>query len=221
MAPSPQFLNLPKEKRDEILIASLREFAERGFDLASTNQIVKQADISKGVLFKYFDDKESLFLYVFETMLEDALSTFSVQQVAAFDDVFDWIKHTTKERIQFSIERPLTYRLFMRVAKEPQHPIYSKVLAISAGFANRYRAQLAGALPADRLREGVTWDGILAMVSLISQGLSDKYIAVLPDEAGANLEEFYRPLMEELDKYLDVVKFGAYRPLTEGGEGAQ
>jgi hypothetical protein len=50
--PSQQFFNLPKEKQQQIVQASLREFAEHGYDLASTNRIVEEAKISKGVVFR-------------------------------------------------------------------------------------------------------------------------------------------------------------------------
>jgi AcrR family transcriptional regulator len=52
----------------------MEEFGEKGFELASTNSIVKNAKISKGLLFHYFSTKQELFDYVqdfaFTTMVE-------------------------------------------------------------------------------------------------------------------------------------------------------
>ena len=53
-----KFLNLHKEKQQRILNAALNEFANKGFDRASTNEIVKSAGISKGLLFHYFNNKK-------------------------------------------------------------------------------------------------------------------------------------------------------------------
>jgi len=58
------FNDLKIEKRQKIIDAALKEFTERGFDLASTNNIVKEAGISKGLLFYYFAGKEELFLFI-------------------------------------------------------------------------------------------------------------------------------------------------------------
>jgi TetR/AcrR family transcriptional regulator len=56
------FLRIPEEKRDRILQSSIKEFASRGFDNANTNDIAREAKISVGSLYKYFDNKEDLFL---------------------------------------------------------------------------------------------------------------------------------------------------------------
>ena len=49
---------------------ALREFAENGFEKASTNEIVKKANISKGSLFNYFNSKKELYLYLFNYSIE-------------------------------------------------------------------------------------------------------------------------------------------------------
>lgn len=47
----PKFINLEAEKRERIINAALKEFAQKGYDKASTNEIIKEAGISKGSLF--------------------------------------------------------------------------------------------------------------------------------------------------------------------------
>jgi TetR/AcrR family transcriptional regulator len=64
-----KFLSLEPAKREPILNAALKEFARKGFDDASTNEIVKEAGISKGLLFHYFNTKKELFLFLFDYSL--------------------------------------------------------------------------------------------------------------------------------------------------------
>ena len=52
---------LDPEKRDRIINAAIEEFARYPFEKASTNNIVKKAGISKGLLFHYFDSKQALY----------------------------------------------------------------------------------------------------------------------------------------------------------------
>src|SRR3954454_11365642 len=61
-----KFLNLDKEKQDRIINAAIKEFAQKGYDSASTNEIVKEAGISKGLLFHYFKNKKQLFFFLFD-----------------------------------------------------------------------------------------------------------------------------------------------------------
>ena len=55
-----KFQSLETEKRERIINAALKEFAKNGYDKASTNDIVKEAEISKGSLFNYFNSKNEI-----------------------------------------------------------------------------------------------------------------------------------------------------------------
>ena len=46
-----KFFDLKKEKQDRMINAALQVFAAQGYLHASTDQIVKEAGISKGLLF--------------------------------------------------------------------------------------------------------------------------------------------------------------------------
>ncbi|MFJ7725920.1 TetR/AcrR family transcriptional regulator [Neobacillus sp. NPDC097160] len=65
-----KFLNIDQEKQDRIINAAIKEFAQKGYDRASTNEIVKEAGISKGLLFHYFGNKKQLFLFLFDYCYE-------------------------------------------------------------------------------------------------------------------------------------------------------
>ena len=58
-----KFLKLDDGKRDRILNAAMREF-RYGYMKASTDAIVREAGISKGLLFHYFGTKEQLYTFL-------------------------------------------------------------------------------------------------------------------------------------------------------------
>jgi AcrR family transcriptional regulator len=61
MMPRPRFSRLDPEKQERILEAAAQAFAAHGFEEASLNQILEEAQISKGAAYYYFDDKADLF----------------------------------------------------------------------------------------------------------------------------------------------------------------
>ncbi|WLR41381.1 TetR/AcrR family transcriptional regulator [Bacillus carboniphilus] len=65
-----KFLSLDQEKQDRIMNAAIQEFAQKGYDDASTNKIVKEAGISKGLLFHYFKSKKELYLFLYDHLME-------------------------------------------------------------------------------------------------------------------------------------------------------
>ena len=55
---------LDTEKKNRIINSAIEEFSKYPFNKASTNNIVKNAEISKGLLFHYFGNKKELYEYI-------------------------------------------------------------------------------------------------------------------------------------------------------------
>ncbi len=55
-----------KDKKNRIIEAAARVFAQKGYAGAAVADIAVQAEIGKGTLYAYFDSKEDLFFAVFE-----------------------------------------------------------------------------------------------------------------------------------------------------------
>jgi len=64
-----KFLALPEEKRERIINAAMKEFLV-GYKNASTDNIVREAGISKGLLFHYFGTKEQLYNFLIDNAIE-------------------------------------------------------------------------------------------------------------------------------------------------------
>ncbi|MDE6965240.1 MAG: TetR/AcrR family transcriptional regulator [Lachnospiraceae bacterium] len=92
-----KFFDLKKEKQDRMINAALKVFASGGYAHASTDEIVKEAGISKGLLFHYFISKLGLYSFIYDysvryIMLE--LSTGVSPQETDFFELLLQIKHS-------------------------------------------------------------------------------------------------------------------------------
>lgn len=61
-----KFFDLKKEKQDRMINAALKIFAKNGYRHASTDDIVVEAGISKGLLFHYFGSKLGLYTFLYD-----------------------------------------------------------------------------------------------------------------------------------------------------------
>ena len=64
MTMNDKFFDLKREKQDRIINAGLKVFAKNGYRHATTDDIVKEAGISKGLLFHYFDNKAGAYTFL-------------------------------------------------------------------------------------------------------------------------------------------------------------
>ena len=65
-----QFEKIRKAKSEQILMAALELFATHGYHGTSISAIAKHAGISKGLLYNYFESKESILIHLGEDYLE-------------------------------------------------------------------------------------------------------------------------------------------------------
>ncbi len=204
--PSSQFEKLLPADRERIVAASLGEFAEHGYDQASTNRIVGAAAISKGVLFKYFADKASLFEYVADVSLRDYLRDLPD---GAGLDVFEWIRIATAYKVRFMRQNPTAYRLWLRIMREPDHPVYRRVVARMT--AKVRQPEMVGQWwETDRLRPGVTSEHIANLLLWITTGLQEKFVAMMPDGVDDELEAALQAVLDECEVYFQILRAGIY-----------
>lgn len=74
-----RFFKLPAEKQKRILDAAREEFARVPFEEVSINQIIKNAGISRGSFYTYFEDKEDLIDFIFQE--QERMAYDSLKQV--------------------------------------------------------------------------------------------------------------------------------------------
>ena len=61
-----KFFDLKKEKQDRMINAALKAFAIEGYQHGSTDDIVRDAGVSKGLLFHYFTSKLGLYSFLYD-----------------------------------------------------------------------------------------------------------------------------------------------------------
>ncbi|MCD4694744.1 MAG: TetR/AcrR family transcriptional regulator [Bacteroidales bacterium] len=78
MAPktSEQFEEIRESRKQQIMDVALKLFADKGYNSTSISSIAKEAEISKGLLYNYFDSKEALMIQITEQGFEEMLRYF-------------------------------------------------------------------------------------------------------------------------------------------------
>ena len=78
-----KFEELPSEKKMRIINAGLECFGQYGYKKANTDLIVEKAGISKGLLFYYFKNKETFYLYLCDFCSKVSLEAVDVAEMSA------------------------------------------------------------------------------------------------------------------------------------------
>lgn len=95
-----KFFDLKKEKQDRMINGALKVFAQNGYAHASTDDIVKEAGISKGLLFHYFVSKLGLYSFVYDYSVRYMMLELSTGVSKEETDYFELILQIRQAQMQ-------------------------------------------------------------------------------------------------------------------------
>jgi AcrR family transcriptional regulator len=75
-SPTPRRRAAAAERRAQILDAAMRCFGDRGYHVATMDDLARAAGLSKGSLYWYFRSKEDLLLALFDAFSQEVLASF-------------------------------------------------------------------------------------------------------------------------------------------------
>lgn len=108
-----QFEEIREERKAAIERAALEVFAIDGYHLASVSKIAKEAGVSKGLMYNYFESKEELLKCLIRDSIAEAMQRIKIPMdrpleradvIQFVDDSFDAI-----------LEEPKKWKLFLTV----------------------------------------------------------------------------------------------------------
>ena len=95
-----------KKSRENILDSAMKLFAQRGFENTSVNAIAREANISKGLIYNYFDTKEAIVEGIINHLIEMANEMTTPENPdlppkqilkIAIDKYFVWLKFESQQ----------------------------------------------------------------------------------------------------------------------------
>ncbi|RLD88842.1 MAG: hypothetical protein DRJ09_07640 [Bacteroidetes bacterium] len=113
-----QFETIRNEKIKLISKTALKLFAEHGYESTSISMIAKEAGISKGLIYNYFESKVALLRLVMEKGLKEFMSILSIENetIIQRNKIIDFIDRG----IQTLIDNPEYYRLYFSLTMQPK-----------------------------------------------------------------------------------------------------
>ena len=192
-----KFFDLAKEKQDRMINAALKVFAENGYKGASTDDIVKEAGISKGLLFHYFTNKIGLYSFVYDYSTRYMKLEMTTAVNAKETDFFEIYKQTENAKLQILKNYPYMQEFLNRAMYED---VSEALLAIEdkRNMLTEFYETIRGQIDFSVFKPEVEIDKLVKMLDLTIQGLMTEHFR----EGSFHPEMLY----DEVIGYLEMVK---------------
>ena len=165
-----KFFDLKSEKQDRMINASLKIFAINGYKHASTDDIVKEAGISKGLLFHYFINKMGLYSFLIDYSVKYMSFEFS-RTIGEETDYFSYLEKLETAKLNVLKNYPYMNEFIENAISENRSDMEESAVAalkVYKDMFDKYRAKLS--MPA--MRNGVDIEQFENMINYTIKGLT-------------------------------------------------
>ena len=99
-------------KKQEILDASIKIFAEKGFKATTLDEIAEKSEFGKGTLYNYFSSKEEIYKEIIMMIIDEHKN--SIKEVySSTNTLYDLIFETTKKDLLFCLKNKEAFFLLV------------------------------------------------------------------------------------------------------------
>lgn len=186
-----KFLELPKEKQLKIINAGMEYFGQYGYKNARTDDIAARAGISKGLLFYYFKNKKSFFLYLYhfcEEVLDEYIDITNIKNITDFFEIIDF---GARQKMKIMNKYPYMLSYIMKAYYSLEGDIsHDANQFIQQTMSNVYE-QYFEHVDMTKFKEGIDLKEIYQMLTWMMEGyLLEKQRYGLPLDIDDMIDEF-------------------------------
>lgn len=204
--PSKLFYELDMDKQKRILEAGISEFATCGYESCSTNKIVQKAGISKGSLFKYFQNKEELYFHILDCVTKELEEAIVEGAVNLPKELLERIVKCSELEFFWYIRNPIKCKLITAAFTENVEEIYQKVR-----MRYKYKEQdIYYSLMEDIDESTLRWDKqrTVAILKWFLKGFNDDFNEHIELSNGMNIENIKEEYVKKLTEHIMILKYG-------------
>ena len=197
-----KFFDLKKEKQDRIINGALKVFALNGYKRASTDEMVKEAGISKGLLFHYFESKKGVYIFICQYSAKYLAMELSRAVGIQEMDFFELQKQMELAKLRVMKNYPYMQHFLNQAFLETDEEAVTATEA-EMDYASKVLQQIYAKADLSKFKETVDPSMVLKMTLFALNGLMNDYIKKEP----LMLEALY----EESAAYLNMLKDNLYK----------
>ena len=206
----PKFMALDEEKRERILNAAMGEFLG-GFKKASTDNIVREAGISKGLLFHYFGTKEKLYDFLVDYAIEivqtEYIDLINVHQRDILDSIwqFSLLKQDLSRRYPTIFE--FIARVFVDDKDCPAKAHLERFYRIQAKMMHDVYSSYDSSL----FRDDIPPEKVIQTITMTLEGYTQRVTRSVHTDGISNIRDNFDMYLAELKEYLDILRKVFYK----------
>ena len=202
--------SIDPDKRERIINASVLEFASLPYEKASTNNIVKNAGISKGLLFHYFSSKKQLYEAILKFVIFTLYHAIADKINWEETDLFERIKQIAIIKLEVNRVYPHMYDFMQKILVREADGSVEKIMVLykrfGLDFEQLYKDYYTRNVDYSKFSDKATIAETINIVRWSLEKYAEEKLLQPDGEAAWDFEQ----IVEELNHYLKLLKNAFY-----------
>lgn len=165
-----RFFTLPEERQKALINAGFKVFSQHEYDKAPMSQIAEAGDVSKSLLFHYFENKKGLYLHLWNYAAR--ITAQATLSSGAFEaaDVFDMLLRTTQAKCQVMRDYPYAFAFSMKAYYERNEAVAPEIQRFIAQASQNAEVEFSRLAQGQKLRGAMTPHDLYQQFLMLSDG---------------------------------------------------
>ncbi|QSO51294.1 TetR/AcrR family transcriptional regulator [Alicyclobacillus curvatus] len=198
------FEAISKDKQQRVINAALGEFSSKGYKMASTNEIIREAGISKGLLFHYFHSKKQMFLYIYDYALAVVSEEMSDKLDFTDTDILNRFRQMAILKIDIMKKYPQMYEFLLMANSESSEELADDLQTRNIKYVEDFHNRILNNIDVQKFRKNLDTNKAISVAFWTMEHFTNR-----PQdnwELRVNSTPHYDNVIQDLDSYFKFLR---------------
>jgi AcrR family transcriptional regulator len=196
-------------KRDILLTVAMSKFAKNGYKKTTTDEIISEAEISKGLLFHYFGTKKDLYIFLFKYANTTIMQDFYTQINMKERDILERLRNIFLLKLELTNKYPAIFDFVASAFFEKDPVVATKINEYTNQLYFDAQKEMFKDIDLSLFKENFDVQKAIDIIIFTLRGYSEAQTS--PEKRIKDYSKEHERYIREIDEYITVLSIAFYK----------
>lgn len=196
-------------KRDALLTAAMSKFAKNGYKKTTTDEIILEAEISKGLLFHYFGTKKDLYIFLFQYANTTIMQEYYARVDLKERDIFERLRSMFLLKFELLNRYPAIFDFSASAYYEKDPEVTAKINEYTNLLYSDTQNEMLKDIDLSLFKENLDIEKVIDIIIFTLRGYSESQAS--PEKRAEDYSKELERYIKEIDEYIAVLRSVFYK----------
>ncbi|QHI73435.1 TetR/AcrR family transcriptional regulator [Aminipila terrae] len=196
-------------KRNTLITVAISKFAKNGYKKTTTDEIILEADISKGLLFHYFGTKKDLYVFLFKYSINTVMQEYYTQIDLQERDILKRLRNSFLLKFQLTNKYPAIFDFIASAFFERDPVVVHEISEYTKLLYFDVQNEILKNIDLSLFKKNVNTEKALNIILFTLRGYSDSQTS--PNKRIEDYNKEISRYSKEIDVYISMLRTAFYK----------